>query len=66
MHTVIHLALKLIFVLVIAVLFTFVVSIRPGGRRPGRTGTIGLLVVGAVIGVIFLTTQSLYEVQTAL
>ncbi len=65
MHTIIDLSLKLILVAVIAILFAFAVSIRPDGKRPGRRGLIGLLLVGAAIGILFLTTQSLYEVSTA-
>lgn len=64
MHTLLHYGVKLVFVLIIAILFAFMVSIRPGGKRPSRPKFIGLLVLGVVIALIFLTTQSLYEVQT--
>ena len=66
MHTLLHLALKIILIVGIASLFAFTVSIRPGSKRPTRRGIIGLLIVGAIIGILFLTTQSLYEVSTAL
>jgi len=61
MHTLIHLAPKLLLIGVTAVLFTLFILHRPGATQTSNKKTIiGLLAVGAAIGVIFLATQSLY------
>ncbi|GGJ03987.1 hypothetical protein GCM10010885_11530 [Alicyclobacillus cellulosilyticus] len=57
-----HHVLNALFVVGIAVCFAFLYTIRPGaeGRRPTKRQLAGLLVIGAVIGVVFLATSSLY------
>lgn len=61
MHALLHYGSELVLVIVTAVLFTLFILHRPGASQThSRKTIIGLLVVGAIIGVVFLTTQSLY------
>lgn len=61
MHEIIHLGVKLVLIVATAILFTVLVVKRPGAPTSYSNRKIfGLLVVGAIIGVVFLTTQSLY------
>ena len=61
MHGLIHYGAELVLVVVTAVLFTFFILHRPGANQtPSRKTIIGLLILGAMIGVVFVTTQSLY------
>lgn len=61
MHEIIHLAVRAFLILGTAVLFTLLVMKRPGApSRYSVKRIVGLLVLGAVIGVVFWTAQSLY------
>ncbi|EPZ44168.1 hypothetical protein [Alicyclobacillus acidoterrestris] len=59
-------ALDLFLVLVTGVLFVLLVRIRPGGKPLSKRKAAGLLIVGFIIGVIFVTTNSLYVTPTGL
>ncbi len=61
MHTLLHLGLDVVFLIVIAVLFTIFVVVRPDANRTvSRRRLIGIACVGLVIGIVFLSTSSLY------
>ncbi|OFW81188.1 MAG: hypothetical protein A2201_13940 [Alicyclobacillus sp. RIFOXYA1_FULL_53_8] len=61
MHTLLHLAPKLLLIGVTAVLFTLFILHRPGATQTSsKKSILALLVVGAAIGVVFLATQSIY------
>ncbi len=61
MHTVLHLGIRVIFVIVIAVLFTLFVVVRPDAKRNlSRGKLLGIACVGLLIGLVFLSTSSLY------
>ncbi len=64
LHTLILLVFKLLLIAVTAVLFTFTVAIRPGGQCPSKKNLVKLLLTGAVIGILFISTQSMYEVSS--
>ncbi|WAH41676.1 hypothetical protein NZD89_26285 [Alicyclobacillus fastidiosus] len=61
-----HHALDLFLVLVTGFLFVFLVRIRPDAKPLSRKKAVGLFVVGLVIGVIFLSTNSLYVTPAGL
>lgn len=63
--TVLHTIAKLVFVVVIGVLFPYLVQIRPGGQPLSRGKRVSLFLVGVIIGVICLSTDSMYEIQTS-
>ncbi|MCF8566374.1 hypothetical protein LLE49_16755 [Alicyclobacillus tolerans] len=62
-----HLILKLALIAVTAVVFTLFIVHRPGAEqtRYSKFAIAGMLFVGAVIGVVFLLTQSLYVTSAA-
>ncbi|MDQ0190078.1 hypothetical protein JI721_04310 [Alicyclobacillus cycloheptanicus] len=61
MHELLHLCSILILIVVTAVMFTLLVIKRPGAKPSYSKKTIvGLLIVGAIIGIAFYTTQNLY------
>jgi hypothetical protein len=60
-HTLLHLGIQVAFVVFIAVLFTIFVVIRPDAdRKLSRGKLLGIACVGLLIGVVFLSTSSLY------
>ncbi|GMA51136.1 hypothetical protein GCM10025857_24930 [Alicyclobacillus contaminans] len=61
MHTILHLALDVVFLAAIAVLFTVFVVVRPNAPRPvSRRRLFGIACVGLLMGLVFLSTSSLY------
>lgn len=60
-HEIMHLAIRALLIIATAVLFTVLVIKRPGGKTSySKTKIVSLLVLGAIIGVVFWTTQSIY------
>jgi preprotein translocase subunit YajC len=67
MHTVFHLGIQIVFVMVIAVLFTVFVVVRPDAKRTlSRSKLLGIACVGLLIGLVFLSTSSLYATPNGL
>ncbi|WDL95444.1 hypothetical protein [Alicyclobacillus sp. ALC3] len=67
MHEVIHLAVRAFLILGTAVLFTLLVTKRPGAPAHYTVKrVVALFVVGAVIGVVFWTAQSMYALPKTL
>lgn len=61
MHEIIHLGGRAVFILATALLFTLLVIKRPGAPQSySKKRVVGIFVIGAIIGVVFWTTQSLY------
>lgn len=61
MHSLLHYGAELVLVVVTSVLFTLFILHRPGERQaPTTKSIVMMLIVGAVIGVVFVTTQTLY------
>jgi hypothetical protein len=65
LHTLLHRFGTILFVLLIAVAFTYAMAIRPGAEQPiKKTTALACAVVGIVIGLLFLSTYSLYIQST--
>ena len=61
MHTLVHFGLRIAFLIVIAVLFNLFVVTRPNATQPlSRRQWVGTILLGLLIGIIFLSTTSLY------
>ncbi|RIV16983.1 hypothetical protein D2Q93_16505 [Alicyclobacillaceae bacterium I2511] len=61
MHSLLHLALDGVFVVVIAILLALFVQHRPGGTgRLTRRQWLAWLAVGVILAGIFISTNSLY------
>ena len=58
-----HLAVKGVFALVIAALFTLFVAKRPGARPMSRRKLVALFVVGLIISGVFLVSDNYYAVS---
>jgi hypothetical protein len=62
-----HRLLELGFIVVMALLLPYLVSLRSGGNgKLSRRNWILLMIVGVVVAGIFISSQSLYEVQTTI
>lgn len=60
-----HRILELAFVIFIALLLPYIVSLRPNSNGTmTKRSWILLMILGVIVAVIFITTQSLYEIQT--
>ena len=61
MHTVLHILSQLLFVCIIALVFTVAMVYRPGAvTPPSRRSVLIWMVLGLVLGGVFLTTYALY------
>lgn len=61
-----HKLIELLLIIVTGVLFVVFVKYMPGGKPLSRKRAALLFVVGAIIGVLFVTTQNLYVQNTTL
>lgn len=55
-----HMAIKAVFALVIAALFTLFVAKRPGATHIGKRRLIGIFVVGLIVSGVLLATDNYY------
>ena len=56
-----HTLIKLVFAIVIAIIYTYLIVRRPGAPQTTKRSTLAVhLVVGLIIGVVFLETTRWY------
>ncbi|MCL6549188.1 MAG: hypothetical protein K6T30_09810 [Alicyclobacillus sp.] len=55
-----HLALKVVVAVVIAVLYTVLIRVRPNGQAMSRSRLASVFVLGLIIGGVFLLSDNLY------